>query len=481
MSQSSDDGFWSSVKQSLEENPLLLVYAGAAGLVLIIIIAVLVLLFSGGGGDGNEAVSGRTPTPTVSASPTVTAQPTGPTATATATPSGPLPAVSEVAPDLDFFGSLAAVNSQPVTTTFSTTADSLELPDGSTLDVPDGAFSAPTNLTIAIVDLEFDRYLSTPPDGRVYVLATEVDISLGAPVVLDVPKASDSVVAGEFTGSGWAGVSLEPGDTTRIELDYFSSRTIAVSDDTSTNPLRLRSQAFLQHAVSRNLLVDCMISVGYLFNEAADDSGFVQGVAFQVCAQALPEAPPSASTVDLQCVSDELDAGLQAAVNGCQSSLVTEVPTATPSPTPPSKTPTPTPSPTKNPTIGVLEPGQPGPSAVLDGSCSQQSEGANISCSYLISVNASYQVSELPAQIRCAIQPQIPNFSPIEPGIADLGSKSGTVTITATATAQFESDGTPLYSTPTLVECVLRRPIGAGEYNTLDSILVDVDLPGPNI
>lgn len=481
MSQSPGDGFWSGLKQSLEENPLLLVYAGAAGLVLIIVIAVLFLLFSGGGGDGDEVVSGRTPTPTVSASPTATAQPTRPTTTATATPSGELPSVSDVAPDLDFFGSLAAVNSQPVTTTFNTTADSLELPDGSTLEVPDGAFSAPTQMSVAIVDLEFDRYLSTPPDGRVYVLSTEVDISLGAPVVLDVPKASDSVVTGEFTGSGWAGVFLASGDTTRIELDHFSSRTIAVSDDTTTNPLRLRSQAFLQHAVSRNLLVDCMISVGYLFNEAADDSGFVQGVAFQVCAQAIPEAPPSASTVDLRCVSDELAQGLQVAVNSCQSSLATATPTATPSPTPTDESPTPTPSPTKNPIVGVLEPGQPSSSAVLDGSCTQPSEDADISCSYQISVTANYQVSELPAQIRCAIQPQIPNFSPIEPGIEELDSESGTVTVTGTATARFASDGTPLFSTPTLVECVLRRPIGAGEYNTLDSILVDVDLPGPSV
>lgn len=478
MAQPSGDGFWSGIRQSLEENPLLLVYAGAGGFVLLILIVVIVLLVSGGGGGSDDIVSGRTPTPSSNTSPTATAA--GGSSTTTATPSGPLPAVTDVAPELNFFGDLAAVNDYPVTTTFSTTADSVDLPDGSTLEVPEGAFSAPTAVTVAIIDLEYDKFLSTPPDGRIYVLSTELDITLGAPIVLEVPKPSDSVFVGEFAGGAWTDLPVEPGDTTRIEFDHFSDHTIGVSDDTSTNPLHLKEKALLDNDVARNLLGNCMSSVGYLLGEPKDPTGVLLAIVFEVCAQALADEPLSSDRVNLQCVSDNLDQGVESAIDGCEGGTATSTPTPTPTPTPSQQTPKATPTPTKKAVSGTLAPGVLSSSAVLANDCFQLAEGDDITCTYNITVTLDYTVSELPAEVRCAIQPQIPNYNPIEPGIVQLNSESGIVSVTARATGVYDAESAPLFSTPTLVECVLRRPIGAGEFNGLDSILVDVALPGPS-
>ena len=148
----------------------------------------------------------------------------------------PLPAVTGVAPDLDFFGELAALHSRPVTATFDSAADSLSLADGSAIDVPAGAFSAATELSVVIIDLLFENYLVNPPEARIYVLSTEDDIVLGAPLVLEVPKPSDSVNVTELVDGEWLPVDVPAGPTTRVEIDHFSDNTISVSDKPSGKP-----------------------------------------------------------------------------------------------------------------------------------------------------------------------------------------------------------------------------------------------------
>lgn len=476
------DGFWDGLKVRLEENPLLLVYAGAAGLAFMLVIIVIVFLFATGGGDGDEDIVSGSPSPTTSGSPSI--QPSGTLATPTPTQSGDLPSVEDVAPELTFLGDLAVINSRPVTTTFDSSTDSIDLPDGSTLEVPTGAFSAPTDVTVSIVDLAYEAFFLTPPDGRIYIISAGEDITLGAPLVLEIDKPSGSVIAGEYAGGSWSDVGVGGGETTRIELGPVSNRTIGVSDETSTNPLHLREQTFLQNDVAASLLRDCIDTMAYLLGVPQDPTGVVIGVAFEACAQAIDDAASSSDDVSLECLSDLLDNGVDAddAIDECLAQERTPTPLATPSPSPqPTQPPTAPPTPTKAPVSGILAPGVLSSSAAIDGDCTQPSEDANITCSYDISVTMDYQVSELPARIRCAIQTQVPNFSPVSTGTAQLNSESATVTVVAEATAQFDADGDPLFSSPTLVSCQLQRPIGAGEFNDLDSILVDVALPGPNI
>ena len=141
---------------------------------------------------------------------------------ASGTPSGTLPEVTDVAPDLDFFGDLAAVHSQPVTVTFDSAEGSLSLADGAAIEVPAGAFPVATELSVAVIDLLFENYLVNPPEARIYVLSTEEDIALDVPLVLEVPKPADSVNVTRLVDGEWLPVDVPDGATTRIEIDQRS-------------------------------------------------------------------------------------------------------------------------------------------------------------------------------------------------------------------------------------------------------------------
>ena len=90
-------------------------------------------------------------------------------------------------------------------------------------------------------------------------------------------------------------------------------------------------------------------------------------------------------------------------------------------------------------------------------------------------------MSALPAQIECRIRSQTPAFSPLESDTRDLSELSALVTVSPRAVAQFDAPDIPKFSLPALVECFLKVPLGAGTFRTLDSALVQVSLPAPEL
>lgn len=475
MLEPSGPDLWERIRDRLRENPLLLVYGGAvaAALFFIILIIVLVVVLSGGG-DGDEIVAGS-PTPTGSGSPT----PAG-SASPTSTPGGDVPSLSEVAPELTFFGDLAEVHSRPVTQTFNSAAASLTLADGSTLEVPDGAFFSPADVEIAIIDLRLDDYLASPLAARIYRLSAEEDIALGDIMVIDVQQPSDAVNVREFDGEDWFPYGVPSGSTTRIEIGQLSTRTFAVAEDASGSSLEL-GNVDVPSQVALDPLINCVNAVVTIISN--EESADLYSAALSICADALSDA--SGDTVQTACMEDEISNGstpAQAADICAGDDGETPAPTATPEPTDtPAPTPTsaPTPSPTKV-LSGTLAGSTLSTEAVFEGTCTQQSEGADIVCSYQLLLTMDFVVSELPAQVRCRIEPQIPNFTPLAADTVSLSSLNGVVTLIPRVTARFDSAGNRLFSLPTLVECFLQRPIGAGEFQELDSILVDVELPVPD-
>lgn len=80
--------------------------------------------------------------------------------------------VEDVVPGLEFLGNLAAMHLPVVTVTFDSGSATLELADGASLDVPEGAFDGPTELRAAIVDIELGTAVLNPPQARIYVIST---------------------------------------------------------------------------------------------------------------------------------------------------------------------------------------------------------------------------------------------------------------------------------------------------------------------
>jgi len=247
--------------------------------------------------------------------------------------------VADVAPDLEFFGELASVHSEPVTETFGSGSATLPLADGATLEVPAGAFPASTDVTIAIIDLLYGDYLVDPPEGRIYVLSTEDPVALNGPLVLEVPRPADSVNAGELINGDWVPIDVPPGDTTRIEIDHFSERTIDVTDKPSGVPELRPEIGEAEGEVPGAFLVGCVIAltgaVGIVEREPGEEIiGPDDEIAFQlalsVCTGVLiDELTPGDDKVDVGCVGDQIGPGVDivAAINACLAE-----PTATPAP-----------------------------------------------------------------------------------------------------------------------------------------------------
>jgi hypothetical protein len=464
----------------LEENPLLLVWGGSAGFAVLLIVVVLVIVLSSVGGDNGAAVSGDptpspstvTPTPTQPAAPSVT--PAGDTTpTPTVTPVATVPAIDNVAPQLDSFGDLAAVHSQSAAATFGSTSASLLLPDDVAIDVPGGAFPVPTELRVALVDLLFGNYLINPPQTRIYILSTNEDVTLNQPAALVIPASTDAVTVSEFVGSGWIPVDVPSGTDTRIEISHLSERTIAVTHDSPGTPQIPLNSARPQGFSPWQSFTTCLTWISEI------TLSIPPTLAIQVCWEALErilEPTADEPVVDVGCLSDEIGSGpiTDVAISVCTPLIIG--PTAPP----PSQTAVPTAAPTPTPQSGVIAQGTTTVEPVLD-SCDKIADDEPIQCSYTLNVSMDYEVTALPARIGCRIRDQIPAFSPLVPGVTDLTELSGFVTVSPRAAAQFDPPDSPRFSLPTLVECFLQMPAGDGTFRDLDSVLVAVSLPGPEL
>lgn len=481
MSDQPPTSIWQRIDARLRENPLLLVYGGAAGFAVLVVTVVLVLLLATGGGDGGETVSGdptgQSPSPTATATPPATSTVTpsaSPTSTPTATPDAPLPAVSNVAPALDIFGILAVVHSQPITVAFGSAPDALLLPDGVAIDVPGDAFSVPAELGVVMVDLLIENYLINAPQTRIYVISAADGVFLSVPLVLVVPVSTSLVTVTEYVGGEWVPLEVAPGITTRIEIGHLSERTIAVSQESFGAPqIPLNAPAPAGYS-PRESLTSC---INLFMNQPQFIGGSSESVLY-VCWQSLEkilEPAPDEDVVDIACLSAQIEGSslTEEAIAVCSSPFAEP----TPSPTP---TETPTPTATPLPQTGILAPGEITVEPVLE-SCVQPADDEPIQCSYTLHVSTDYEVSALPAQIECRIRNQIPAFSPLESDTADLSQVSGQVTISPRAVAQFDPPDTPRFSLPTLVECFLQVPQAGGTVRNLDSALVEVHLPPPEL
>jgi len=448
-----------SISQRLQAPPALLVVV--AGLVALTI----AITACGGGGDSEDASA--TPIPTGSA-----------TSTPTATPSGPLPEVTDVAPELDFFGELAAVHSHPVTKTFDLAADFLSLADGSSVEVPAGAFPAATEVSVVIIDLLFENYLVNPPEARIYVLSTEDDVVLGAPIVLEMPKPADSVRVTRLVDGEWLPVDVPAGTTTLIEITHFSQEPIWVGDKTPGNPEPKPGVGETSGVVVADLLAGCIVYMGDFFEE--DRSALVFEIFLGVCTKALVNLlTPSGEKVEVECVGDEIGDGvnIQEAINECLAKQkASPSPSANAAPQPePDADPDPAPA---SKITGTLAPGIASSSPAV-AQCIERPDFDAIFCDYTFNVTMDYVVSGLPAQVQCAFPDQSPDFFSLAAGLAELSSLDGIVSPAPMAVAVFDPSGSPQFSNPVSVECVLSTPVEGeeGVFRRLDDHTFTLDLP----
>ena len=329
-------------------------------------------------------------------------------------------------------------------------------------------------MRVVLIDLLIENYLINAPQTRIYVISAADGVTLNVPLVLVVPASTSVVTVTEYVGGQWVPLDVPPGITTRIQIAHFSERTIAVSQESAGTPqIPLNSPepaGFSPH----EFFTGC---ISFMISQPRVTGGS-SGLALYVCWQALEkilEPAQDQDVVDVACLSAEIEGGslTDAAVASCSSPF----PEPTPSPTPGQ---TPAPTPTPSPQTGILALGVIAVGPELE-SCSQPAADEPIQCSYTLHVSTDYEVSALPAQIECRIRDQIPAFSPLEPDIRDLSALSGLVNVSPRAVAQFDPPDTPRFSLPTLVECFLQVPVGDGTFRNLDSAVVEVSLPGPEL
>lgn len=231
--------------------------------------------------------------------------------------------VADVAPSVEFFGDLAVVRSAPVTTTFDASAASLELDDSVIVDVPAGAFEAPTEVTAVIVDLDFAQYADGAPPAIAYVLSTDADVDLAAPVVLEVPEPPDAVSVLQPIDGEWRLVEVPSGATTRIPITHLSEVPTVVAMPGISNAVIKGSDP--DGEAPGDFLTACLYTVTLLL---ADDTG-VAGeqdtslslqLAYSFCTRALvTKFSPSGVRVEVSCVGDKIggDVDFLAAIDAC--------------------------------------------------------------------------------------------------------------------------------------------------------------------
>ena len=131
--------------------------------------------------------------------------------------------------EFDTFGSLASGDSAPISAQVGPAASVVQLGEGASLQVPAGAFSAPNTLQVTRVVVAFDQMTFDVLQSRFYEISTTGETgTLAAPVILEVPLPTSDVTVVEFDGQTWQPVTVAPGETTRVEIDHFSSRIMGV-------------------------------------------------------------------------------------------------------------------------------------------------------------------------------------------------------------------------------------------------------------
>jgi hypothetical protein len=231
--------------------------------------------------------------------------------------------VEAVASSLEFFGDLAVVRSEPVTTAFDSSARLLELEDGAMVDVPAGAFDDPTNVSIVIVDLDFEQYAENPPRGTAYVLSTEAAVALGEPLVLEVPAPADAVRVMQSIDGQWRLVDVPDGPTTRISITHFSEVPTVVVQPGIGDPVLIGDDP--GGDTPGDFLISCVFVMSAILSADYDDAdpladNLADNLALSFCTRALvTKHSPSGVRVEVSCVGAKIggDVDLLAAIDAC--------------------------------------------------------------------------------------------------------------------------------------------------------------------
>lgn len=414
---------------------------------------------------------------------------------------GTLPELTAVSPELAAIDQAATLHSRPLTQTVGPEADILELQDGSSLQIPEGAFTEPTELSISIIDLTSDPEIEL---SRAYVLTAELPQSddavgeLMRPVVLVLPWDVDAVIVAELANGAVSFLPASPGPSAQIQIDHFSTRQFVVLKshermDAATRAdtdimavcdifLALRPEVSWGHAGVATAICYMMLGgdrsqtgppppssispedqawIAYVVGDTANDLMHAGVGDFEIS---------GAKTMLRACLTDKLESGStkEAAYGECESTA------SVPGQSPPQST---------------TQPAQPAPTSVAGdavtiedlgvaidkctGPVSEAATDKRVSCGYNFSFTAAYSTQASPAVVICRVEDWSQEVS--------LSTPSGTVEIAIRPTFLVrDSDGntTAVAQSATIACEVFKRAISP-RYELLASDTGTIVLPSP--
>jgi len=171
---------------------------------------------------------------------------------------GQKPAANPTA--LDFLGDLPLELGEPIASTIGAAGATIDI-DDARLIAPGGAFDADTAVTAQTFSLDL-----MPDDdvwSRAYVVSTVGDVTLNAPVVIEVDRPASGTRAVQIIDGETSVVPVEGTDTARVEVQNFSEVVTMMIDD--FNRQRAAEQARAeQGAADAAFFTSCFAAVSGL-------------------------------------------------------------------------------------------------------------------------------------------------------------------------------------------------------------------------
>ncbi|MBA4181986.1 MAG: hypothetical protein C0506_15450 [Anaerolinea sp.] len=125
--------------------------------------------------------------------------------------------------------------------TFGPSGGAIKLADGAALTVPAGSLSGQTLLRVERIEPGLEDFDFTVGSSAIYrvTLGDDSIHRLDSPVILDIPWEPDRTLVLSFEDGKWVSPRLASGDTVRVELDHFSTRTILAIGASLSSGLRI--------------------------------------------------------------------------------------------------------------------------------------------------------------------------------------------------------------------------------------------------
>ena len=151
----------------------------------------------------------------------------------TSGPESPDVVVAGLPGEMAFVGGLAGTVGDPTTILLGNGGGRHEL-GAAVVVVPGAASDQSVAVAAWVVDLAVDAFVSDGPTATLYVLSTEEDVELGAPLEMEVPLASERTLVSVFVDGVWADAGGASGDASSITIDHFSTVAVAVVEPSTT-------------------------------------------------------------------------------------------------------------------------------------------------------------------------------------------------------------------------------------------------------